>query len=163
MSPFSFKLVALSGLVGILATGENASIAASVAENATQNNFLGQKVQNNEPLTDIEQALLADSYQQYYDEMAMRFGAGFASASLDGLKQNGVIPTYGYPYVGTPEQKADWTAANSQTFWGSLKTAFRSSSEDEDIYRSLDHSEQIKSALEKDAEIGQVAMLVRCS
>jgi filamentous hemagglutinin len=197
------KLVALSGLVGVLAataTGGDASIAASVAENATQNNFLGPnsiarreadrqalengtatdqqgaeyrafqqqdqrsdyvqwKLESGLPLTSAESVFLADSYQEYYDEMAARVGAGLAGSALDGLKQNGAIQTYDFPFAGTAEQKAEWTAANSQTLLGFLNTEFRSASEDEKLYNSVGQSTQIAKAQEQDAEIGQMALL----
>ena len=197
------RLVALSGLVGILAataTGGNASIGASVAENATQNNFLGpnsiarreadrqalehgtatvqqaaeykelqqrdqqsdylrSKFAAGDSLTDAERSFLVDSYQQYYDEMVSKVGGGLADAALSGLKQNGAITTYDFPFAGTPEQKAEWTDANSQTYLDLLKTAFRSRSEDETLYNGIGHSEQIAKAQEQDVQIGQIAML----
>ena len=197
------RLVALSGLVGILAataTGGNASIGASVAENATQNNFLGpnsiarreadrqaleygtatvqqaaeykelqqrdqqsdylrSKVAAGDSLTDAERSFLVDSYQQYYDEMVSKVGGGLADAALSGLKQNGAITTYDFPFAGTPQQKAEWTDANSQTPLDFLKTAFRSRSEDETLYNGIGHSEQIAKAQEQDVQIGQIAML----
>ncbi|WP_338524383.1 filamentous hemagglutinin N-terminal domain-containing protein [Pseudomonas batumici] len=197
------KLVALSGLVGVLAasaTGGNAAIAASVAENTTQNNFLGPnslarleadrqalengtatdqqgaeyrafqqqdqrsnyvqwKLDSGLPLTNAERVFLADSYQEYYDEMATRVGAGLAGVALDNLKQNGAIQSYDFPFAGTAEQKAAWTAANSQTPLDFLKTAFRSPSEDEKLYNSIGHSAQIAKAQEQDAEIGQMVFL----
>ena len=197
------RLVALSGLVGILAataTGGNASIGASVAENATQNNFLGpnsiarreadrqaleygtatvqqaaeykelqqrdqqsdylrSKVAAGDSLTDAERSFLVDSYQQYYDEMVSKVGGGLADAALSGLKQNGAITTYDFPFAGTPQQKAEWADANSQTPLDFLKTAFRSRSEDETLYNGIGHSEQIAKAQEQDVQIGQIAML----
>jgi filamentous hemagglutinin len=197
------RLVALSGLVGILAataTGGNTSIGASVAENATQNNFLGpnsiarreadrqalehgtatvqqaaeykelqqrdqqsdylrSKFAAGDSLTDAERSFLVDSYQQYYDEMVSKVGGGLADAALSGLKQNGAITTYDFPFAGTPQQKAEWTDANSQTPLDFLKTAFRSRSEDETLYNGIGHSEQIAKAQEQDVQIGQIAML----
>jgi len=91
--------------------------------------------------------------------MAARVGAGLAGSALDGLKQNGAIQTYDFPFAGTAEQKAAWTAANSQTLLGFLNTEFRSASEDEKLYNSVGQSTQIAKAQEQDAEIGQIALL----
>ncbi|WP_448651288.1 hypothetical protein ACSHWC_26160 [Pseudomonas fluorescens] len=86
-----------------------------------QSDYLRSKVAAGDPLTDAERFFLVDSYQQYYDEMVSKVGGGLADAALSGLKQNGAITTYDFPFAGTPEQKAEWTAANSQTALRSLE------------------------------------------
>jgi len=92
--------------------------------------------------------------------MAGQVGIPAAQNALSGLQQNGAYKIYDYPFAGTAEQKAAWTAANSQTIQDFFQTQVRPRSEDEHLYNSIGHSAQIAAAQEDDARIGQLAFLL---
>ncbi|WP_238536617.1 beta strand repeat-containing protein, partial [Pseudomonas sp. M47T1] len=124
-----------------------------------RSDYLAEKLQSNIPLTDAENAELNGYFVQYLNEMTDTFGASAANSALGNLIQNGSYKDYDFPFAGTPEQKAAWTAANSQTVADFFKTQFRIGSEDESLYNSVGQSNQIAKAQEDDVQIGQFALL----
>ena len=142
------------------ATAEQKAEFVSAWQNDQRSDYLFDKLHNNQPLTNAEREELNNDFKSYLDEMAGQVGIQAAQDALSGLQQNGVYKTYDYPFAGTADQKAAWTAANSQTVKDFFHTQVRGASEDEHLYNGIGHSAQIAAAQEDDARIGQLAFLL---
>jgi hypothetical protein len=142
------------------ATAEQKAEFVSAWQNDQRSDYLFDKLHNNQTLTNAEREELNNDFKSYLDEMAGQVGIQAAQDALSGLQQNGVYKTYDYPFAGTADQKAAWTAANSQTVKDFFQTQVRAASEDEHLYNGIGHSAQIATAQEDDARIGQLAFLL---
>ncbi|WP_070356517.1 filamentous hemagglutinin N-terminal domain-containing protein [Pseudomonas lutea] len=142
------------------ATAEQKAEFVSAWQNDQRSDYLFDKLHNNQTLTNAEREELNNDFKSYLDEMAGQVGIQAAQDALSGLQQNGVYKTYDYPFAGTADQKAAWTAANSQTVKDFFQTQVRGASEDEHLYNGIGHSAQIAAAQEDDARIGQLAFLL---